>query len=416
MSIIKLEVRLRGIPTAIRAFREDRKRALEAFSQEIRNVVSQGFDQLLNAEIDVFLGDPDQADNKRNGYFPAREYALKGIGCIRVKVPRDRKNRFESAIIPNKERLDPRVKAEIAMLHLAGLSSRTLAMMSKRVLGVEVSKDTVSESLEIIHEEASRWLERPIAGKYWALYVDGTNFKVQRRGSTKREPSLVVLGIDENNYRSILAIEPGTKDDCDAWRAVFAGLMRRGFASKHVRLGIMDGLPGLEKLFKEVFPNSTTQRCWVHSLRNALSKTPERVREAFKLHAHRIMYAESENQSRIAFNKLQEVLGGEADRALRCLEKDLDSLITFFKFDRPLWVALRTTNSIETINRQFKRRTRGMDSSGEKTLESVLVFTALKIEFGWQLHRIDSNVFKQHQLKEEKNIIEMAVEEIGLLN
>lgn len=415
MSIIKLEVRLRGIPRAIQAFKEDRKRALEVFSDEIRNVVRQGFDQLLNAEIDFFLGSPEQSDNKRNGYFPEREYALKGIGCIRVRVPRDRKNRFESVIVPNQERIDPRVRSEMAMLHLAGLSSRTLAMMSKRVLGIEVSKDTISESLELIHEEAAQWLDRPLIGKYWALYVDGTNFKVQRRGSTQREPSLVVLGIDENNYRSILAIEPGTKDDCESWRGVFASLRRRGLDSKHVRLGIMDGLPGLEKLFKEEFPNSTTQRCWVHSLGNSLSKAPERVRGAFKVGAHKIMYAESENQARLAFTQLKELLAGEADRALRCLGKDLDSLLTFFKFDRRLWVALRTTNSIETINRQFKRRTRGMDSTGEKTLESVLVFTALKIEFGWQLHRIDSNVFKQHQLKEEKNTIEMAVEEIGLL-
>jgi putative transposase len=289
-------------------------------------------------------------------------------------------------------------------------------MMSKRVLGVEVSKDTISESLELIHEEASNWLDRPLTGKYWALFIDGTNFKVQRRGGTQREPSLVVLGVDENNYRSILAIEPGTKDNCESWKAVFEGLRRRGLQSQHVRLGIMDGLPGLEKLFKDEFSNASTQRCWVHSLGNALSKTPERVRAAFKVQAQQIMYAESENQARLAFTQLKEILSGEADRALRCLAKDLDSLLTFFKFDRQLWVALRTTNSIETINRQFKRRTRGMDSTGEKTLETVLVFTAIKIELGWQLHRIDSNIFKQHQLKEDKNTIEMAVEEIGLLN
>jgi len=416
MSIIKLEVRLRGIPRALQAFKEDRRKALELFTEEVRSVVRQGFDQLLNAEIDLFLGEPDQSDNKRNGYHPEREYAIKGLGCIRIRVPRDRKNRFDSAIVPDKERVDPRIRAEMAMLHLAGLSSRTLAMMSRRVLGIEVSKDTISDSLELIHEEAAGWLERPLTGKYWALYVDGTNFKVQRRGATKAEPSLVVLGIDENNYRSILAIEPGTKDNCDAWKAVFASLRRRGLESKHVRLGIMDGLPGLEKLFKEEFPGALTQRCWFHALGNALRKSPERVRGAFKVQAHKIMYAASEDQARLAFSQLREVLAGEADRAFKCLEKDLDSLLTFFKFDRQFWVALRTTNSIETINRQFKRRTRGMDSLGEKTLESVLVFTALKIEYGWQLYRIDSNVFKQHQLKEEKNTIEMAVEEIGLLN
>jgi putative transposase len=92
------------------------------------------------------------------------------------------------------------------------------------------------------------------ASKFWALYVDGTNFKVQRRRSTEKEPSLVVLGVDENNFRSILAIEPGSKDNVDSWRAVFSELKKRGLDGKSVRLGIMDGLPGLEKLFREEFP------------------------------------------------------------------------------------------------------------------------------------------------------------------
>lgn len=109
-------------------------------------------------------------------------------------------------------------------------------------------------------------------------------------------------------------------------------------------------------------------------------------------------------------------MAADAQRAVRCLEKDLDSLLTFFKFDRSLWVALRTTNAIETINRQFKRRTRGMDTMGESTLESVLAFTALKIEFGWGLHRIDSKLYTRHLEKEGKNAIETTVEKIGLMN
>ena len=147
-----------------------------------------------------------------------------------------------------------------------------------------------------------------------------------------------------------------------------------------------------------------------------MAKSPARLRDAFKIQAHKIMYAKSENDARVAFATLKEVMNSDATRAVSCLEKDLDSLLTFFKFDRSLWVALRTTNAIETINRQFKRRTRGMDTMGEATLESVLAFTALKIEFGWGLHRIDSKIYTRHLEKEEKNSIENAVEEIGLLN
>lgn len=239
---------------------------------------------------------------------------------------------------------------------------------------------------------------------------------MQRRGSIAREPTLVVIGVDKNNHRSILAIEPGTKDNGECWRAVFSTLKHRGLKADQVKLGIMDGLPGLETLFKQEFFNSSTQRCWFHSLGNALAKTPARLRETFKISAHKVMYATNENQARLNFQELKEIMNSDATRAVKCLEKDLDSLLTFFKFDRNLAVALRTTNAIETINRQFKRRTRGMDTMGEATLESVLVFTALKIEFGWSLNRIDSNIYKMHLKKGENNIIENVLDELGLLN
>ena len=178
----------------------------------------------------------------------------------------------------------------------------------------------------------------------------------------------------------------------------------------------MDGLVGLESLFTQEFPNAVTQRCWFHALGNAIAKTPARLRDGFKIQAHKVMYATSENQARVNFQELKQVMQNDAQRAVKCLEKDLDSLLTFFKFEKSFWVALRTTNSIETINRQFKRRTRGMDTMGEKTLESVLAFTALKIEFGWGLHPIDSKIFTRHLEKEEKNVIENVIDEIGLLN
>lgn len=414
VSLIRLEIRLKEIHKAIAAFNANRRGALESLSEELRRAVSGSVNEMLQAELDLFLGQEDQVDNKRNGYHPERSYTLRGIGGIRIRLPKDRKGRFNSAIVPKHERVDPRLKADMAMLHLAGLSTRTLSMMSKRLLGVEVSNETISSSLDVVHEEALRWLERPIERVFWALYVDGTNFKVQRRGSTQREPSLVVLGVDNNNYRSILAIEPGTKDSVDCWRSVFASLRRRGLKTANVKLGIMDGLPGLEKCFKEEFPNSITQRCWVHAKRNAVAKSPARLREAFALLVDGVMYGESEEASRKAFIALKNMMQTDAGRAVNCIEKDLDSLLAFYAFDKLMWTALRTTNAIETINRQFKRRTKGMDTIGEQTLESVLAFTALKIEFGWQKHRIDSGVFNRNRKK--INTFEKAADSVRLLN
>lgn len=341
MGIIKLEVSLPEAVKAIEEFRKNRIRALDAIGAEIKSAVGTALNQLLKSEMTLFLGKPDQAGNKRNGYQD-RDYALKGVGCIRIRMPVDRKREFESAVVPPREQIDPRLKEDMAVIHLAGLSTRTLAMVSKRVLGVEVSTDTVSESLGSIEEKALGFLTRRLEKRYWALFIDGTNFRIQRRGTTAKEPSLVVLGIDESNRMSLLSVEPGTKDNVEAWAAVFSELSKRGLDMSAVRVGVMDGLPGLEKLFQETFPKAVTARCWVHALRNALAKTPARLREVFKKFAHAVMYAPSENRARLAFQELQAAMGADAQRAVYCLEKDLDSLLMHYRFEKSLWRVLKS--------------------------------------------------------------------------
>lgn len=414
LGLIKVEINLPEIASTLEAFANNRKKAFEGLVTEAKTQLADAVSTLMRHEIELFLGRSDQDGNRMNGYT-VREYAIKGLGSVKVKVPRDRNGAFESVVVKPRERMEPRLREDVAMLHLAGLSTRTLAMISKRLLGVEVSPKTVSNSVEVVESAAEKWLQRPLTGRYWALYVDGTNFSVQRRGSTQKEPSLVVLGVDETNRRSVLAIEPGTRDNCDAWRAVFRDLKRRGLDPSYVRVGVMDGLPGLERLFKEEFCEAVTARCWAHSMRNACSKAPERLREAFKLLADRVMYADGEGAAREAFLRLQEAMGDDAERAVACLSKDLDSLVTHYRFDRSVWRALKTTNSIERVNKEFKRRTKAMETVGEKTLRSVLVFTALKLEMGWRMKPVDAKSLQRFGLREE-NVIEMAAEAIGLLN
>ena len=197
MGIIKVEIKLSELASAIEAFKQDRLTALEHLTCEIRESVGQMFNHLLQAEMAVFLGQADQDGNKRNGY-EEREYALKGVGCIRIRMPIDRRRDFKSIVVPPREQIDPRLKEDLAMLHLAGISNRVLAMISRRVIGVDVSTDTVTKSLSSVEGKALLWIERPLAKQYWALFIDGTNFKIQRRQSTEKEPTLVVLGVDSD--------------------------------------------------------------------------------------------------------------------------------------------------------------------------------------------------------------------------
>lgn len=409
MGIIKIEVSLPEAVRAVEEFGRNRVKSLDAIGTEVRTAVSSAVNQLLQTEMTLFFGRPDQRDNERNGYHE-REYALKGVGCIRIRMPEDRKRAFESVVIPKSEQIDPRLKQDMAVMHLAGLSTRTLAMVSKRILGIAVSPATVSASLSTVEEKAKGFLTRDLSGKkYWALFVDGTNFRIQRKGSTAKEPSLVVLGLDDRNCFSILAVEPGTKDNVDAWEAAFSELRRRGLDMQGVRVGVMDGLPGLERLFRETFPKAVTARCWVHALKNTLAKAPARLRPTFKQFTSRIMYASSENAARAAFDELKRAMGTEAERAVGCLEKDLESLLTHYRFERPLWRALKTTNPIERVNREFKRRTKSMDTLGPKTLETLVAFTAIRLEYAWQTTPADLKRLEHLVSLQRINKIESAM-------
>jgi putative transposase len=383
MGFLKLEINLAEATKALAEFKENRVKLFKKITHEVRHSVESTLNQLLKMEMELFLGSPDQEGNKRNGY-KSREYTFKGIGVLRIRLPQDRNSSFHSALIPKSEQIDPRIKEDIAILHLAGLSTRALAMISTRILGVQLSTTSISDSLSLVEESALGWLTRPLSGsKYWAMYIDGTNFKVQRRGSTEKGPSLVVLGIDSNDRRSVLAIEPGHKDSADTWIGVFRSLKERGLDFQAVKIGIMDGLPGLEKVFREEFPNAITQRCWFHKMGNALTNVPVRLRVPFKGLASKIMYAPSAIEARAALVTLRNIMGKDTARATKCIDKDIDSLLAYYKFDQKYWKALRTTNPIERMNREFKRRTKTMDTVGGRTLEIMLAFTALKMEHRW---------------------------------
>jgi transposase-like protein len=123
MGIVKVEIKIPELTRALEIFKTNRIQALEVLAVEVKGSVARTLNQLLNAEMTLFLGRADQQENKRNGYED-RDYALKGIGSLRLRVPVDRKRKFTSAVVPSGEQIDPRLKEDLAVLHLAGISTR----------------------------------------------------------------------------------------------------------------------------------------------------------------------------------------------------------------------------------------------------------------------------------------------------
>jgi putative transposase len=413
-ALMKIVVKVGDAVSLARRFREAPGLAMQEVVAQVRNAVAETLGRAMEAELELHLAENGDPENKRNGYR-SRTFAIKGLGSLTVRVPRDRKGTFESCIVPSSRRYDEAIERDLAALHLAGISTRMLAILSRRLLGVKVSAQEVSNSLSAIIPSARKFLERPLGDRKWVyLYVDGTFFSV-RRSTVEKEPTLVVLGVDEGGFKSVLAMVSGDKDSRGAWEMVFRCLKERGLDGSAVQLGIMDGLAGLGTAFTEAFPQARVARCWVHKARNVMTRVPKRYQEAFQADFDLVQYAESGAAARAAFASLKARWTKDCPEAVECTDRDLPALLVHYEFPKAHWDALRTTNPIERVNKEFKRRSKAMEQMGPDGLRALLAFTALKLEFGWMQTSIAASNL-QHLVYRKKR--EARLEEItkGLLN
>jgi putative transposase len=215
---------------------------------------------LLEAERDEFLGrgrhEPldEQHDNDRNGYRP-RTIHFFGPGRIALRVPRDRKGEFESGWRPERKGQDPEREAFLAEVFLAGCSTRDWARITEKHLGRRYDSKQIWRMVGRASQDLEAWRLRRLEGrKYKFLYVDGANFAVRINRRVNRQSFCAVLGVSEEGpCFEVLALEMGDRERMDLWESVFRSLLERGLNREAVELGIMDGRPGLESLFKRFF-------------------------------------------------------------------------------------------------------------------------------------------------------------------
>ncbi len=150
-------------------------------------------------------------------------------------------------------------------------------------------------------------------------------------------------------------------------------------------MGVMDGLPGLEKVFKEEFPRARVQRCQVHVARNVLAKVPKKLKKEVADELRSIFYASSKDTAMAFFQEFKERWEKEIPSTVKCLENSLESCLTYLSFPEEEWISLRTTNIIERLNKEYKRRTKPMEIvAGENACYMLLAFISLKMECHWR--------------------------------
>ncbi len=360
-------------------------RSLSLWAQRF---VKEGLEALLGMELSIVL-EREQAEgiaNTRNGYR-SRTLSLSGLGDLRLRVPRDRQSHYRSAFLPFRKQRTQELEAMAAEMFLAGLSTRDVSRVVEKHFGSRFDSKEVSRMVAATSEELDAFRRRDLsATAYRFLYLDGAYFSVRRGKTVERLPFLAVIGVRSDDEKlEVLAIEMGDREQKSLWAELFQDLLRRGLDPQGVELGIMDGLPGLESAFCAAFPNARTQRCQVHAKRNALKRVSKKDRDAFRQDLDAVFYAKTEARARKAFTHLVSTWKPKYPSAVEVIARDLDSLLRFFAWEERYWPSLRTTNPIERVNKEFKRRTKAMEiTGGETTTYRLLAYVALTMNFNWK--------------------------------
>ena len=387
---MKMKITVTEAVELINQIRHEPGSLFEMITTAVKENVGQYLSELMQTELSHFLGrDRYQRtggqNNHRNGsYF--RNYTLKGIGAVDVRVPRDRNGEFKTQVIPRSKQYEDSLREDLCTMFLGGVSTRTLALISQKLIGRRLSANEVSRASRQLSRAVEAWRLRDLSAeaiKY--MFVDGTLFSMRIAGSIDKEPVLVAIGVTETGHRTVLGLQAGDKESATNWRELFKDLKQRGLDGSKIVLGIMDGLAGLEKVFKEEFAGAKVQRCQVHVARNVLAKTPKKLKKTIADEIRSIFYASTKQKAMAFFEQFKQRYEKELPSAVKCLETSLDSCLTYLQFPQEEWICLRTTNVIERVNKEFKRRTKPMEIvAGERSCYTLLTFVCLKMELRWR--------------------------------
>ncbi len=392
---MEIKVSVAEMKELINTIQEKPAKVFDMLRTDIREEVGRYLANLMDTELTYFLGrgkyerSRDRNVNHRNGSYN-RGFCIKSIGDVDIKVPRDRNGEYQTQVLPRGKQYEDKIVEDLSLMYLTGISTRTLSLLSKRLVGRKISHGEVSNSHKELTEAIERWRTRDLSNesiKY--LFIDGVNFEMRIGKRVENTPVLVAIGVTEEGIKLVIGLQMGDKESASNWREFFKDLKGRGLNSFNIKLGIMDGLPGLEKVFAEEFPNAKVQRCQVHVARNVLAKVPRKQKQEVADDMRSIFYASSKEKAEEFFKTFKDKWTKDIPSAVNSLSQSIDSCLTFFEFPQEEWVSLRTTNIIERLNKEFKRRTKPMEIvAGEYACYRLLVFISLKMELSWRANAV----------------------------
>jgi putative transposase len=358
-----------GVDNVIRI---DEERIRDHLGRIVRGTVEDTLNALLDAEADRLCNATRYERTGARRDTRAGSYRRKlhtRAGEVTLKMPKLRRQAFETAIIERYRRRETSVEEALIEMYLAGVSVRRVEDITEALWGTRVSPGTVSRLNRRIYAQIEAWRNRPIRGQHPYVYLDGVVLKRSWAGEVRNVSLLVAIGVSAEGFREILGICEGAKEDRAGWSGFLAHLKRRGLAG--VELIVSDACLGLVESAAEHFPEARWQRCVVHWYRGLFSHVPrEKVREVAAMlkaiHAQEDRAA-AEAKARDVVAKLR---AARLRKAAELVEAGVAETLAYYAFPEPHWRRIRTNNPLERIIREIRRRTRvvGAFPDGESAL------------------------------------------------
>jgi len=332
----------------------------------IQPVIRAAIEDAIAHELSAWLGATRyERAAQRVGYRNGSQRRELGtpMGQIALAVPRarvqeadGRTREWRSALLPRYRRRVQQVDQAIVNVYLSGTNQRKIAAALRPLLtGVALSKSSVSRLAGQLQVAREAWMTRRLdEDAFVYVYLDGFVVPVRRDRRVQRTPLLVVVGVRATGERVLLALQLATGETTLGWRAVLEHLVARGLATPE--LCIIDGSPGLRAALTAVWPTAAIQRCVVHKLRNLLAHAPHHSHAAVTSDFHQLVYAADGTAAQRAYARMHRQWQLRCAAVAQSLEEAGPELLTFYRFPAAQWKSLRSTNVIERIHEELRRR------------------------------------------------------------
>jgi len=334
------------------------KDLLAANPDSLRAVVRAVMQEMLEAEMTDALGAekserPPARLGYRAGYYTRT--LVTRVGKLELRVPQDRDGRFSTELFERYQRSEQALVATLAEMYVQGVSTRKVKAITEELCGHSFSASAISAINKRLDESLAAFAQRPLAEPFPYLILDARYEKVREGGIVPSQAVLIAVGIDWDGRRQILSVEMANRESRSSWKEFLLGLRARGLHG--VELVVADDHAGLRAAIREVLAEAAYQRCYVHFLRNALDYLPRKADDDCLQELRWLYDRRSVEEARRDLAAWIAKWGTRYPRLVAWVEETLEETLTFYRLPRQHHKHLKSTNMLERLNEEIRRRT-----------------------------------------------------------